>query len=122
MEFYKIVSQIIPLLILGVSIQSTFVVNRVKYKSTENFQRNIHLITFVAGIILLILGEFVSLRSVYFTREDTHDLFLVCISMGFGILWIILDFILSLIDKEKEMYLLLFLILGIILEAILLFS
>lgn len=36
-EFYKIVSQIIPILFLGITLQSIFVLKGEKYDKIENF-------------------------------------------------------------------------------------
>ena len=59
-EFYKVVSQIIPILFFGVSIQSIFVINGVKYSKDKTFPRNIHILEFVTLMSILILGEVVA--------------------------------------------------------------
>jgi len=113
-EFYKIVSQIIPILFLGISLQSIFISNKEKYDSRESFQRNIHIMTFVTFVVVIVLGEFVALRNIYRNTTGPNDLTVVCLSMLFAALWIIAEYVLSLIDRSKEIYYVSFMLIGLL--------
>lgn len=119
-EFYKLISQIIPILFLGVTLQSVFISRGEKYNSNEDFIREIHILLFVFVVALLCMGEFVALRSVYLGYSYPSDLFIVTLTIGASIVWIVLDHILALKGKSKEIYskgFLIVFILTMILEA-----
>ncbi len=103
-EFYQLVSQIIPVLFLGVSLQSVFISRGEKYNDNETFNREIHISLFVFIAVLLCMGEFVALRSTYINKADSNDLFVVIISMSASVAWIILEHILALKGKSKDIY------------------
>lgn len=113
-EFYKAVSQILPILFLGVSIQSIFAINGVKYDKEETFSRNIHIMGFIALICILILGETVALKCIFQNEASTKDLELVIFTMSVSILWITVEYLLLLLGKSKEIYYLGLLLIGVI--------
>jgi uncharacterized BrkB/YihY/UPF0761 family membrane protein len=117
-EFFKLVSQIIPLLFLAVSLQSIFIARKEKYKASEKFLRNIHILDFVCLVIVLVLGEFAALSSVYKNTPNTNYLIVVCISLLAAVLWIVAEYLLSLIGKNKNIYFVGFMILGILFEIL----
>lgn len=95
-EFYKLTSQIIPVLLVGITLQSQFISRGEKYVSGEVFIKNIHIKVFLFIVVLLFIGEFVSLKNVYFNKANKDDLFVVAISLIAGALWIVADYVLAL--------------------------
>lgn len=117
-EFYKVVSQIIPILFLAISLQSIFILKGEKYDKTENFQRNIHIVNFVLLVFTLVLGEFAALRSIYQNTTSLNNLIMVSLSMLFAVFWIIAEYILALIDRSKQIYYVSFMLIGLLLNII----
>lgn len=95
-EFYKLTSQIIPVLLVGITLQSQFISRGEKYLNNENFIKNIHIKVFLFIVALLCIGEFVSLKNVYLNKANKDDLFVIIISLIAGILWIVADYVLAL--------------------------
>lgn len=114
-EFYKIVSQIIPILFLAISLQSTFILTGERYDKKENFQRNVHIANFVALVFTLILGEVAALISVYQNTSHLNYLIVVCLSMLLAVFWIVAEFIIALIGRSKEIYFIGFMLIGLVL-------
>ena len=96
-EFYQLTAQIIPILFVGITLQSQFISRGEKYINNESFIKNIHIQVFLFTVALLCIGEFVSLRNVYLKKENKDDLFFVIISLIAGVLWIVADYVLALI-------------------------
>lgn len=63
-EFYKIVSQIIPVLFLGLTLQSIFLLKKQVYlaEGGDHFRRNVHVMTFCGIVFSLFLGEIIALK------------------------------------------------------------
>jgi hypothetical protein len=113
-EFYKLTSQIIPVLLVGITLQSQFISRGEKYLNNENFIKNIHIKVFLFIVVLLCIGEFVSLKNVYLNKANKDDLFVVIISLVAGVLWIVADYVLALKWESKEIFNIGFLIVGIV--------
>ena len=119
-EFYIVVSQILPVLFLAISIQSIFVVKGVKYSKEETFPRNIHILEFITLMCILVLGEIVALKCVYRNTSSIRDLGLIIFTMGVTVLWVVVEYVLLLLGKSKEIFYLGLLLIGV--SAILLFT
>lgn len=113
-EFYKLTSQIIPVLLVGITLQSQFISRGEKYLSNENFIKNIHIKVFLFIVAVLCIGEFVSLKNVYLNKANKDDLFVVIISLVAGVLWIVADYVLALKWESKEIFNIGFLIVGVV--------
>lgn len=113
-EFYKLTSQIMPVLLVGITLQSQFISRGEKYLNNENFIKNIHIKVFLFIVALLCIGEFVSLKNVYINKANKDDLFVVIISLVAGVLWIVADYVLALKWESKEIFNIGFLIVGIV--------
>ena len=113
-EFYKLTSQIIPVLLVGITLQSQFISRGEKYLNNENFIKNIHIKVFLFIVVLLCIGELDSLKNVYPNKANKDDLFVVIISLVAGVLWIVADYVLALKWESKEIFNIGFLIVGIV--------
>ncbi|GEM_PF-3626789 len=123
-EFYKIVSQIVPILFLGFTVQSTYLSRKEVYSMEQpgdKFRRNIHIGTIATFVITLFLGEFVALRSVYTNIVHPNDLFIVVLTMTFSVVYISLEFALAVLNKSKEIYLFGSILFGLVLEILVFF-
>lgn len=121
-EFYQIVAQVIPALFLAISLQSNFYVRKEEYSNKENFQRNVHIMVFLCFVLLLVIGEFVALRAVYLSSPLKNDLFVVVFSMMSAVIYIGTQFVLALLNKEKSIFIVGFMIIGILANILLFYS
>jgi hypothetical protein len=113
-EFYTAIAALLPVLILAISIQSSFFIKQTKYQSPqENFPRNLHAMAVFAALAILSLAEGLALYALY--NNQSHIGWIVGIAFAAitAVLFVIADFILALLDKSKEVGVYYFLIIAL---------
>ena len=75
-DFFSLCAQIIPVLFLAVTLQSSYF-SRMKYTDKEDFQRNIHAMLVLFVMLVLIMAEFVALRGIYENNFRSVEVFII---------------------------------------------
>lgn len=119
-EFYTAFAALLPVLLLAISIQSSFFLKHIRYRlPTESFLRNLHVATVSVMLLLLSVGEAVTLFALYSKQSAMGWVWYLGFVAVMAAFFIGTDFILTLLKKGKNIGLYLFFVLGIALVILL---
>jgi len=106
-EFYKIIAEIIPVLFLAVTLQSTFLSKSFNFEKSNNEEKQIylfHLGMLIFLIITLGLGEFTALKVIYTNQMQSDDLLNVIVALIVPCVWIVAEYIQKVFKKKNFFY------------------
>lgn len=102
-NFYIAIAALIPILVLAISLQSSFFLRRVTFVSPQdNVVRNLYAMVVATMLIMLILSEGLTLYALYHDISRPDWALALSITTATSALFIVVDFILALFNRSKD--------------------
>ena len=103
-EFYTIASQILPLLFIGLALQTSTTGSKTKYKSSETRNWIIHIDNFLMVISIMFYSEYIALRDVYYGKAGRYDVWTIALALLVPSIIIIYEYSFKLLGFEKQVW------------------
>src|SRR5690348_10327698 len=101
-DFYQIIAQIIPVLLLAISLQSSFVIQKYSYRDSQMLEKGIHSISVAGMCAILILSEAMILTAIYKKIDiELHDLWSIILAIVGSSIYIVTDAVLAIMGKTR---------------------
>ena len=121
LQLQSLIAQIIPVLFVGISLQSSFFLKSKPYTlPTQGIEALAHAGSLVLFLCVLGAAEFLALLAIYTNKFVPDALIIETIALLLAAICIILDVVLGFYSKRKHTWLYLFFIQGLLIIGLLL--
>ncbi len=100
-DFFKLTSQIIPLLFIGLAIQSTVVSRKIRYKKGESRSWLLHIDNFLMLTYIMMFAEYYSLRDVWYGKWGKLDPAVIAVALVAPAIIFIYEYSFGLLGAER---------------------